>query len=151
MAENHTGVQDDTLDPTDLNSDFYLGWVVVDKSFGPGKDTGVSAFTPQILNGVAFNEDTNPLLSNHYMRAETDSRQNGPPGQIQYVTTKPYNLSGKTGIVVAFNSSYEQNQDDIDGLEVTTDDGATWSPVFYLGHGWIRYRRHYRYHSRWSR
>jgi len=73
-------------------------WVVVDKSFGPSKDFGVSAFTPQVLNGVAFAEDTNPLLSNHYMRAETDSRQNGPPGQIQYVTTKAYNLSGRPAL-----------------------------------------------------
>ncbi len=132
VAENHTGVQDDTLDPTDLNSDFYLGWVVVDKSFNIGKDTGVSAFTPQVLNGVTFAEDTNPLLVNHYMRAESDSRQNGPPGQIQYVTTKSYDLTGKTGIVVAFDSAYEKNQDDIVGLEVSTDGGTTYGPVFYF-------------------
>jgi len=36
--------------------------------------------------------------------------------------------------VIAFNSAYEQNQDNINGLEVTTDNGTTWSPVFY----WIQ-------------
>jgi len=131
VEENHTGHQTAGNDPADLNSDFYLGWVVVDKSFSISKDTGVSAIAPQVLNGVAFAEDTNPLLVNHYMRAESDSRQNGPPGQIQYVTTKAYDLSGKPGIVIAFDSAYEKNQDDMVGLEVSTDNGATWSPVFY--------------------
>jgi hypothetical protein len=131
VQQNFTGHQDAGNDPTDLNSDFYLGWVVVDKSFNISKDTGVSRYSPQVLNGVAFDENTNPLLVNHYMRAETDSRQNGPPGQIQYVTTKPYDLTGKVGVVIAFNSSYEQNQDNINALEYSVDNGTNWNPVFY--------------------
>src|SRR6185437_8437223 len=84
---NFTGHQDVGNDQANLNSDFYLGWVVVDKSFNIGKDFGVSSYVPQILNGVAFDESTNALLVNHYIRAESDSRQNGPPGQIQYLYT----------------------------------------------------------------
>ena len=135
VAQNFTGVQNTGNDPNDLNSDFYLGWVVVDTSFGPSKDLGVSSYSPQELNGKAFNQDTNPLLVNHYIRAESDSRQNGPPGQIQYVTTKPYDLTGKTGTVIAFNSSYEQNQDALAALEYSVDGGTNWGPVFYWVQG----------------
>ena len=135
VQQNFTGAQDPGNDPTDLNSDFYLGWVVVDTSFGPSKDLGISTYTPQVLNGTAFNADTNPLLVNHYIRAESDSRQNGPPGQIQYVTTKPYDLTGKTGTVIAFNSSYEQNQDALAALEYSINGGTNWNPVFYWVQG----------------
>jgi hypothetical protein len=134
VEENFTGKQTAGNDPAVLNSDFYLGWVVADKAWNIGKDVGLSTVAPQVLNGVAFAEDSNPLLVNHYLRAESDDRQNGPPGQIQYITTKPYDLSGKTGVVIAFNSSYEQNQDNINGLEFTVD-GTTWNPVFYWVQG----------------
>jgi len=130
---NFTGHEHAGNDPTDLNSDFYLGWVVVDKSFNIGKDTGVSRYVAQVLNGLTFDEATNPLLVNHYIRAESDARQNGPPGQIQYLYTKPYDLTGKTGIVVAFDSAYEQNQDSIVALEYTLD-GTNYHPILY----WIQ-------------
>ncbi len=127
VQENHTDSETAGLNPTDLNSDFYLGWVVVDKSFNITKDFGVSAFTPQVLNGVAFSENTNPLLVNHYIRAESDVRGGN---QIQYLTTKSYDLTSKTGVVVAFDSAYEQNQDSIDALEYTAD-GTNWNPILY--------------------
>lgn len=131
VQENFTGSQTAGNDTTDLSSDFYLGWVVVDRSWDISKDFKVSAYASQVLNGVTFSDDAAPLLVNHYLRAETDSRQNGPPGQIQYITTKAYDLTGKTGTVIAFNSSYEQNQDNINGLEYSVDGGTTWNPVFY--------------------
>jgi hypothetical protein len=121
-------------DPNNLNSDFYLGWVVVDTSFGIAKDFGVSTYTPQILNGIAFDQTTNPLLTNHYVRAESDARQNGPPGQIQYLYTKPYDLTGKSGIVIAFDSAYEQNQDSLAALEYTLD-GTNYYPILYWVQG----------------
>jgi hypothetical protein len=138
VQQNFTGSQTAGNDPTDLTSDFYLGWTVVDKTTfdsTTGKDNGVSAYAPQILNGKAFAEDTNPLLVNHYVRAESDARQNGPPGQIQYLTSKPYDLTGKTGIVIAFDSAYEQNQDSLAALEYTVDSGTTWHPVLYWVQG----------------
>ncbi len=127
---NFTGHQTPGNDPNDLSSDFYLGWVVVDVSFGITKDFGGGFLLPQILNGVALDDSANPLLSGHYVRAETDSRQNGPPGQIQYLYTKPFDLTGKSGIVIAFNSGYRQNQDNINGLEYSVD-GVNYNPVFY--------------------
>ncbi len=134
VEQNFTGHQTAGNDSTDLNSDFYLGWVVADTSFNISKDLGVSAFAPQVINGKAFDADSNTLLVNHYLRAESDSRQNGPPGQIQYITTKPFDLTGHAGIVIAFDSSYEQNQDSLGSLEYSTDAGTTWNPVFY----WIQ-------------
>jgi len=43
-----------------------------------------------------------------------------------------YDLSGRTGIVLVFNSAYEQNQDSIAGVEYSVDGGATWLPVIYM-------------------
>jgi Concanavalin A-like lectin/glucanases superfamily len=128
VEENHTDTDVAGLDTANLHSDFYLGWVVVDKSFAISKDTGVSAFAPQVLNGVAFDENTNPLLVNHYIRAESDVRSGY---QVQYLTTKSYDLTGKTGVVVAFDSSYEQNQNSIVALEYSIDKGTNWLPILY--------------------
>jgi hypothetical protein len=129
VQENHTDpdVNAPGNDTANLNSDFYLGWVVVDKSFNISKDFGLSGYTPQLLNGVAFDEASNPLLTNHYIRAESDVRDGS---QVQYLTTKAYDLTGKAGIVIAFDSSYEQNQDALDALEYTVD-GNNWNPIFY--------------------
>lgn len=134
VQTNFTGHEVAGNDSANLNSDFYLGWVVVDKSFNIGKDFGVSSYVPQLLNGVAFDETTNALLVNHYIRAESDARQNGPPGQIQYLYTKPYDLTGKSGIVIAFDSAYEQNQDSLAALEYTVD-GTNYFPILYWVQG----------------
>jgi hypothetical protein len=128
---NHTDSLGGGLDPANLNSDFYLGWVVVDKSFGIAKDFGVSRYVAQVLNGLTFDESTNPLMVNHYIRAESDVR-NG--NQVQYLYTKPYDLTGQTGIVIAFDSGYEQNQDNIDALEYTVD-GTNYYPILYWVQG----------------
>ena len=132
---NFTGSQTAGYNPADLTSDFYLGWVVVDVSFGIGKDSRSEQLRGlRFSTASAFDPIANPLLVNHYIRAESDARQNGPPGQIQYLYTKPYDLTGKTGIVVAFDSSYEQNQDTIVALEYTVD-GTNYNPVIYLLQG----------------
>jgi hypothetical protein len=133
VAENHTGSQTAGLDPTDLKSDFYLGWVVLDPANAPSKVTGVAP--NQQLNGVFFDATANLLMSNNFLYAESDARQNGPPGQIQYLTTPSYNLAGKTGIVISFNSSYEQNQDALACIEYSVDGGTNWNPVFYWVQG----------------
>ncbi len=131
---NFTGSEVAGFDPANLNSDFYLGWVVVDVSFNIGKDFGVSAYVAQVLNGLTFDNNTNPLLVGHYIRAESDARQNGPPGQIQYLYSKPYNFAGKTGVVIAFDSAYEQNQDNLAALEYTLD-GVNYHPILYWVQG----------------
>jgi len=52
------------LTRSNITSDFYLGFVVIDKSMWAKKD-GVSSTAPQVLNGVPFDEATNPLMAGH--------------------------------------------------------------------------------------
>lgn len=133
IQTNHTGHQKDGFATDDGNSDFYLGFVVIDKPMRTKKD-GVSKYMLQEINATVYSDDPvigTPLMSGHSVYAESDDRQNGPPGQIQYLTTPTYDFSGKTGIVISFNSAYEQNQDNINELEYSIDDGATWLPLFY--------------------
>lgn len=128
-AINHTdSLKPGVVDSGDLNSDFYLGWAVVDTSLDIHKDFGITPYAPQELNGVLFSDDTNPLLQGHYLRAESDVRSKN---QVQDVITRSYDLSGKVGVVLAFASSYEQNQDNSISIEYTLDNGATWLPLFY--------------------
>ena len=46
--------------------------------------------------------------------------------------TGDYNLTGQSNTYVAFNSMYTQNQNNIDSLEYSIDQGATWLPIVYL-------------------
>ncbi|HAM71659.1 MAG TPA: hypothetical protein DCM86_08460 [Verrucomicrobiales bacterium] len=133
VQENYTGHEHLTTEPGDGNSEFYLGFVVIDKPMR-GKKNGTSSAAVQMINGVTFDEATNPLMNGHCIYAESDDRQNGPPGQIQYLYTPHYNLAGKSGVVIAFNSAYEQNQDGLNGMEYSVDGGASWNPIFY----WIQ-------------
>ncbi len=59
------------------------------------------------------------------------SGYHGGTRQILEVTSPEYNLSGKSDIHLSFTSLLEQNQDSIEGIEVTSDGGTTWSPVVY--------------------
>jgi hypothetical protein len=71
-------------------------------------------------------------MANEFLYAESDNRGGQ---QIQYLYTPAYNLSGKTGVVIAFNSAYEQNQNNIDFLEYTVNKGTNWLPIAYLLQG----------------
>jgi hypothetical protein len=64
-----------------------------------------------------------------------DSGYRNGLGQIQYVFTPDYNLTGQSDVHVAFKSLWEQNQDSLAALEYSIDKGISWLPVFYLLHG----------------
>ena len=133
--QNFTGSQDAGYDPTDLTSDFYLGWVVVDKSWNISKDFGVSAYVPQVLNGTDFDEDTNPLLSQPLYPRRIRRAPERPAGTNPVSHTKAYDLTGKTGIVIAFDSAYEQNQDSTWPAWNTPPTASTGNPILLLGAG----------------
>lgn len=59
------------------------------------------------------------------------SGYHGAGNEILEVTTPDYNLAGKPNIYLSFHSLLEQNQDSIEGIEVSSDAGATWHPVVY--------------------
>jgi hypothetical protein len=119
-----------TTNFTDYNSDAFLGWTVLNTNDGQWGDWANHLLVGlyQELNGLFFSEATNPLLNEQFLYCESDNR-NGQ--QIQYVYTEKYNFTGKSGIVVAFDSSYIQNQNNIDGMEYTFD-GVHWQPLLYL-------------------
>jgi hypothetical protein len=112
------------------NSDAFLGWTVLNVGDGQWGDWGNHLYVGlyQELNGKFFDANTNALLLNQFLYCESDNRNDQ---QIQYVYTQKYDFSGKVGIVVAFDSAYEQNQNNIDGMEYSFD-GVTWQPLLYL-------------------
>ncbi len=105
-----------TTNFTDYNSDVFLGWTVMNTSDGQWGDWAQHLYVGlyQQLNGLFFDAVTNPLLNDQFLYCESDNRSGQ---QIQYVYTEKYNFTGKTGIVLAFDSAYEQNQNNIDGLD----------------------------------
>jgi hypothetical protein len=132
---NYTTSLTSGINFTDPNSDAYLGWTVVNtndvRQFGDGAQR-LNVGLYQQFNGKFFDAGTNALLQNQFLYAESDNR-NGQ--QIQFSYSPAYNLSTNPGVVVAFNSSYEQNQNNICSLEYTVDHGTNWLPVVYLVQG----------------
>ena len=123
------------IDFSNPNSDAYLGWTVVntsDVAQFSGGSLRLQVGLYQELNGQFFDAATNALMTNQFLYAESDHRSGQ---QIQFCYTPAYNLSTNSGVVVAFNSSYEQNQNNICSLEYTVDHGSNWLPVVYLLQG----------------
>jgi hypothetical protein len=115
------------LDANNPQSDTYLGWVLISYSrlstvFGSRR---LQVAPGQEINGQAVTQ----LLSNKLLYVESDLRSGN---QFQVLFSPAYNLSGRAGVVLVFNSAYEQNQDSIAGVEYSVDGGATWLPVIYM-------------------
>jgi hypothetical protein len=114
------------LNLDDLESDTYKPWVVVDS-------TRLAGLKSRIFNGPAPNQFSNGvpvtvLSSGNLIYAESDVRDGN---QVQFLYTKPYNLSTVANAAVAFSSLYEQNQDNVGAVEYSIDGGQTWLPVVY--------------------
>ncbi|HTR40278.1 MAG TPA: hypothetical protein VMH87_01510, partial [Pseudomonadales bacterium] len=149
---NNTVAQDPGYDLTDGTSDAYLNWVVVNtnrlEQIASGEDGTFTsplegytyaptlgtasgprrlAFPPIVLNGVLLDA----LAHGNCIEAESDQRQNDG-GQVDYLYTCDYNLTGSTNVYVKWNSLYEQNQDNIASCEYSVDQGQTWLPVLYI-------------------
>lgn len=132
---NYTTPLTTGIDFSNPNSDAYLGWTVVntgDVAQFSGGSLRLNVGLYQELNGLFFDATTNALMTNQFLYAESDHRSGQ---QVQFCYTPAYNLSTNSGVVVAFNSSYEQNQNNICSLEYTVDHGAHWLPVLYLLQG----------------
>ncbi len=119
-----TGVGEDLDSST---SDSYMGWVVITgerlmRVFGANRG-GVKTGT--IVNG----QEVTNLVSGSLAYAETDTRGGN---QVQYLTSPDYDLTGKSGVHLAFYSTYAQNQDSLGAVEYSIDQGATWLPLRYM-------------------
>ena len=131
---NYTTPLTPGIDFANPNSDAYLGWTVVNtgdvSQFGGSLRLNVGLY--QQLNGLFFDATANALMTNQFLYAESDHRSGQ---QVQFCYTPAYNLSTNSGVVVAFNSSYEQNQNNICSSSTPVDHGAHWLPVVYCCQG----------------
>jgi hypothetical protein len=127
-AVNFTTPGDAGEDLDNLNSDTYKGWIVVSRDRLSGLKSRIFNVAPgQTLNGVEVTVDD--LSQGNLLYAESDVRGGD---QVQFITSKPFNLSAITNVVMSFASLYEQNQDNIGAVEYSVDGGATWLPVVYF-------------------
>jgi hypothetical protein len=123
-----------------LGSLAYNNFVVVDSArlggdfLTYGDSTPEAAPLAQILGPtsvpVVVNGSTVRTFANGKILLGLSS-YHGAGNEILEVTTPDYNLSGKQNIYLSFHSLLEQNQDSIEGIEVSNDAGATWHPVVY--------------------
>ena len=146
VATNFTVECNAGEDILDQKSDTYKNWVVISpETANPAiDDYHMDEFNAnETLNGKPITIDT--LRSGRYLYAESDSRCNGTNparpaqitaddptpnyGQVQFIVTKPYNLSAVKNPVLSFASGYVQNQDSHGACEYSIDGGKTWKPV----------------------
>ena len=143
---NYTAIQNNDWDLTDPESDSYLNWVVVPiANLGPGTpfdDQGEVASSPGLVTSYGDSRLVSPpvvlngqlvtnLFSGNVIYAESDNRQNDG-GQVNVLFTCDYDLTGYSNVYCAFNSMYEQNQDNLGSVEYSIDGGQTWLPALYL-------------------
>ena len=123
---NYTSTDTAGLDLNDLSSDTYKGWVVVSRDL-------LSTLKGRIFNGPAAGQISNgvpvdSLASGSMLYAESDVRGGR---QIQFIYTKPYNLSALQNVAVGYANLYEQNQNSSGSVEYSVDGGKNWLPVAY--------------------
>lgn len=127
-AWNFTDSRTAGLDLDDLNSDSYLGWIVVSKSRLDGhKDEIALPGAPnQFSNSVPVTISN--LCQGNILYAESDVRGGN---QVQFITSRAFNLASVANPAISFFNLYEQNQDNIGSVEYSVDGGTNWLPVAY--------------------
>jgi hypothetical protein len=151
-ATNLDTLRDPTSEPnitvTNLDSAAYTNWTVVETSRFTGAFDVYSTYfnggTPDptwttdyqrvltvnpsnVVNGVFLRN-----LSTGRLAFGNSGYRNDALGQVLYLSSPDFNLSGKANIHLAFHSLWEQNQDSLAAVEYSIDSGATWLPVVYL-------------------
>lgn len=129
------------LDLDNLNSDSYRGFIVVSRERLSTLKSRIFNVAPgQTKNGVEVTVDD--LSTGNLLYGESDVRDGN---QVQFITSKAFNLSSVANPALSFGSLYEQNQDSLGAVEYSVDGGTTWLPVLYFidyadGGGDIKYR-----------
>ena len=145
-------VRDPTSEPginfTNLDSAAYTNWTVVNVSrFTNTFDVYSMYFNAQTPD-VAWTEDYRRVLSLNpsnvvngaFLRNLATNRMAfgnagyrlDALGQVLYLFSPDFNLTGRTNIHLSFHSLWEQNQDSMGAVEYSIDMGATWLPALYL-------------------
>lgn len=139
-ASHTTTASDVAADLGNLGSLAYADFTVVDSARFAGNFLTYDSSTPetaplaQLLGAPSVSYVKNGAYVRQFAKNKIlfgASGYRSGPSQTLDVTTGDYNLSGKTDIYLSFTSLLEQNQDSIEGIEVSNDQGATWHPVVY--------------------
>jgi hypothetical protein len=126
VTNNTTSINTGVFDVLDASSDSYLDFVVISRAtLSATYNANRLSVQPYLVNGVPVPD----LVINNFAYAESDVRGGS---QVQMLFSPDFNIAGKTNIYVAFHSIYAQNQDNIAGVEYSTDGGATWEPALYM-------------------
>ena len=126
-VQNQTAAGNSGFNLDDRDSDSYKDWILVDSSRLTGWGSERTDLPTIILNGTKLTS----LTSGNLLWAESDSRCGGCNGQFSDLFTAPISCVGRSNVFVAFNSIYEQNQDNMDFMEYSVDGGTNWLPVLY--------------------
>ncbi|MEO6036612.1 MAG: hypothetical protein ABIQ35_15285 [Verrucomicrobiota bacterium] len=136
------------INVTNLDSAAYTNWTVVDVS----RFTGAFDTYSQLYNSLPQPEgeatdfrrvlSVNPsnVVNGVFLRGLATGRmafgdsgyRQDALGQIVYMFSPDFNLTGQTNIYLSFHSLWEQNQDSIGAVEYSIDMGTTWLPIVYL-------------------
>jgi hypothetical protein len=125
LATNFTTTDVAGEDLDNLHSDTYKGWVVVDRT----RLEGLKGRIFDLADGLKFNGQdvtTEMMSSGNLLYAESDVRGGN---QVQFIISKPFNLSAVANPLLSFSSLYEQNQDSTGTVEYSVDGGVSWLPV----------------------
>ncbi|HUS35038.1 MAG TPA: hypothetical protein VM680_06765 [Verrucomicrobiae bacterium] len=139
VASNQSGPVDVPADLGHLGSLAYHDFTVVDAARLGGDFLTYASGTPEIqpiaqILGPGQPTVVNGAIVNTFASGKIlfgASGYHGAGSEIIEVVTRDYNLTDKGNIHLSYHSLYEQNQDNIAGIEVSTDQGATWHPVIY--------------------
>src|SRR5262249_3541251 len=118
-----------TWDLASDQSDAYLDWQITTMdNVVANLDWGANILN---VNGIVVEncQVLSVLGSNKVAYGASDPRSGS---QILTLFTKDFDLTGQTNIYLSFHSMFTKNQDDINGVEYSIDQGNTWLPVVYM-------------------
>jgi hypothetical protein len=146
------GQRDPTSEPninfTNLDSAAYTNWIAVEayrftNSFdtysqlynGQTQPAGEADDYHRVLDVNPFNVVNGAVVTNlatgRFAFGDSGYR-NDALGQILYMFSPDFNLSGYNNVYVSYHSIWEQNQDSIGAVEYSIDMGVTWLPIVYM-------------------
>ena len=147
-GQSFTDITNPVEDLANLDSATFARWIAIDAErfdgdfmtySNPGSEAPVyrrvlSANPQNVVNGRVLD---GPLAQGRFLFANSGYRnvsQDGL-GQVLYLFTPDFNLSGHGDIHLSFHSLWEQNQDSIAAVEYSINQGQTWLPIVYMLHG----------------
>jgi len=137
-----------TINFTNLDSAAYTNWTVVEAyRFTNSFDTYSQLYNAltqpageaddyhRVLSVNPFNVVNGAVVTNlatGRLAFGDSGYRDDALGQVLYMFSPDFNLTGYSNVYVSFHSLWEQNQDSIAALEYSIDMGTNWLPVVYM-------------------